>query len=72
MRSSVEGWVEKSRVMPPFRNGFRMNMCAVAGEASFMGHSLDAHLQFPQPVDQAVRRTGVLGGGRIGIVLAGP
>ena len=34
IRSSIGGWVLNKLVMPPARNGFTMNMCAVAGLAS--------------------------------------
>lgn len=40
MRFSVEGWVEKSRISAWPLNGWMMNMCAVAGEAS-MGIRLE-------------------------------
>ena len=39
MRLSMGGWVLNSSITPPPENGFTMNRCEVAGEAS-MGRRL--------------------------------
>ena len=72
MRSSVEGWVEKRLRHAAIPERIQDEHMRRGGRGIIHGDARHALLQLPQPVDQVVRRTDVLGGGRIGIVLAGP
>ena len=55
IRSSVEGWVENRRVMPPWPERIQDEHMRRGGRGIRHGDALHALLQFAQPVDQAVR-----------------